>query len=61
MNVSKEQYVNNLRLDSFITAMVQAIPPAPSPSEQAVAFEREKEVLETRLKAEIAMEAVKKK
>ena len=58
---NRQEEISHLRLDSFITAMVQAIPNASPPSDQTVAFEREKEVLETRLKAEIAIETESKK
>ncbi len=56
-----QEQISSLQLDSFITAMVQAIPTTSPPSDQTVAFERQKEVLETRLKAEIASDAQKPK
>jgi hypothetical protein len=52
---SKQDQVQELRFDLFVSSMLRAIPGGSPPSKQSKSFERDKEALESRLKAEIAL------
>jgi len=56
----KQEHVNNLRLDNFITAVVHAIPSGPPASNNSEVLRQRKDELESKLQAEIATAADRK-
>lgn len=57
----KDEQLNELQDNNRISAMLQAIPGTSPPSEALVEFEQRKDELMTKLSAEIAFEANRKK